>query len=174
MAGIARTRGSNWVTSWRLALVRMTESGIPCASVRRWCFEPGRRRSVGFGPVLFPLPGPGSKSCRPRRERNRSDRPREASTTAPGAAGPTPWLVAKLSAVANTCSPNPHPISCGSICQGMPERSTKVIPVSAARSATPGCRPGFFLRRRLGAGRSGSIMFHNSSSISGLGIAPLK
>ncbi len=69
--------------------------------------------------------------------------------------------------------PEPQPISRGSIFQGMPERSTNTIPVSAARSVTPGKRPGCFLRRRLGRGRSGSIMFHNSSSISGLDIAPL-
>ncbi len=55
--GIACTRGSNWMTSLRLAWARMTESGMPCASLRMWCFEPGRRRSVGFGPVFFQLPG---------------------------------------------------------------------------------------------------------------------
>jgi len=70
--------------------------------------------------------------------------------------------------------PEPQPISLGSICHGIPERSTNTIPVSAARLETPCERPGFFLRRRLGRGRSGSIMFHNSSSISGLDIAPLK
>jgi len=70
--------------------------------------------------------------------------------------------------------PEPHPISRGSIFQGMPERSTNTIPVSAARSVTAGRRPGFFLRRLLGRGRSLSIMFHNSSSISGLDIAPLR
>ena len=70
--------------------------------------------------------------------------------------------------------PDPQPISLGSICHGIPERSTNTIPVSAARSETPCDRPGFLLRRRLGRGRSGSIMFHNSSSISGLDIAPLR
>src|SRR5487761_2631379 len=70
--------------------------------------------------------------------------------------------------------PEPQPISLGSICQGIPERSTNTIPVSAARLKTPCERPGFFLCRLLGRGRSGSIMFHNSSSISGLDIAPLR
>jgi hypothetical protein len=70
--------------------------------------------------------------------------------------------------------PEPQPISFGSICQGIPERSTNTIPVSAARLETPCERPGFFLRRLLGRGRSGSIMFHNSSSIRGLDIAPLR
>lgn len=70
--------------------------------------------------------------------------------------------------------PEPQPISLGSICHGIPERSTNTIPVSAARLEIPCVRPGFFLRRRLGRGRSGSIMFHNSSSIRGLDIAPLR
>ena len=70
--------------------------------------------------------------------------------------------------------PEPQPISFGSICHGIPERNTNRIPVSAARLGIPCERPGFFLRRRLGRGRSASIMFHNSSSISGLDIAPLK
>jgi hypothetical protein len=71
-------------------------------------------------------------------------------------------------------TPEPHPISSGSIFQGMPERRTKMIPVSAARSDTPGKRPGCFLRRRFGRGNSASIVFHNWSSISGLDIAPHK
>jgi hypothetical protein len=70
--------------------------------------------------------------------------------------------------------PDPQPISRGSIFQGIPERSTNTIPVSAARSVTTGKRPGLCLRRRLGRGRSGSTMLHNSSSISGFDIAPLR
>ena len=70
--------------------------------------------------------------------------------------------------------PEPQPISRGSICHGIPERNTNRIPVSAARSDTPVKRPGFFLRRRFRRGSSGSITVHNSSSISGLDIAPLK
>jgi len=69
--------------------------------------------------------------------------------------------------------PEPQPISLGSICHGIPERSTNRIPVSAARLETPWERPGFFFRRRFGRGSSGSIMFHNSSSIRDLDIAPL-
>jgi hypothetical protein len=55
----------------------------------------------------------------------------------------------------------------------MPERSTNTIPVSAARSPTRG-RPRPLLGRFLRLGSNGSMMLHNSSSISGLGIAPLK
>jgi hypothetical protein len=55
--------------------------------------------------------------------------------------------------------PDPHPISRGSICHGIPLRSTKRMPVSAARSDTRG-RP----MRPRGFGRSGSIRAHNWSS----------
>ncbi len=70
-------------------------------------------------------------------------------------------------------TPEPQPISRGNIFQGMPERSTNTIPVSVARSDTRG-RPRPFLGRFLRLGSNNSIMFHNSSSISGLGIAPLE
>ncbi len=43
-------------TSLRLVPVRMTANGMPCASVIRWCLEPGRARSVGLGPVFDPHP----------------------------------------------------------------------------------------------------------------------
>ena len=57
--------------------------------------------------------------------------------------------------------PLPHPISCGGYSHGMPVFSTKMIPVSAARSGpVNGCPP-------VGCaglvGRSGSITAHNSS-----------
>lgn len=61
--------------------------------------------------------------------------------------------------------PEPQPISWGNISQGMPERSTNKIPVSTRR-LSKGLRPGYRLRRRLGAGRIGSITFHSSSSTS--------
>ena len=61
--------------------------------------------------------------------------------------------------------PDPQPISWGSISQGMPERSTNRMPVSAARFGTGG-RPPLGLGRS--GGRSGSTMAHNSSETSGL------
>ena len=70
-------------------------------------------------------------------------------------------------------TPEPQPISRGSIFQGIPERSTNTIPVSVARSDTRG-RPRPTDTRLLRRGSSASIMVHNSSSISGLGIAPLE
>jgi len=68
--------------------------------------------------------------------------------------------------------PLPQPISRGNMFQGIPERNTNRIPVSAARSGT-GMRPGYFLRRGLAAGSRGLISSQSSSSISVFGIAPL-
>jgi hypothetical protein len=65
--------------------------------------------------------------------------------------------------------PEPHPISCGSISQGMPLRSTNRMPVSALRRSN-GLRPGCRNRRGFGAGSSGSMMLHNSSERSGSAI----
>src|SRR5215218_8452840 len=62
-------------------------------------------------------------------------------------------------------TPEPQPISCGSISQGMPLFSTKMMPVSAARFGIGG-RPPFGLGRS--GGNSGSISIHNSSGTRGL------
>ncbi|SDE52632.1 hypothetical protein SAMN05421548_1693, partial [Paraburkholderia lycopersici] len=48
---VGQTSDSSCVMSWRFAPVRMTASGMPCASTMRWCLLPSLRRSVGFGPV---------------------------------------------------------------------------------------------------------------------------
>jgi hypothetical protein len=50
--------------------------------------------------------------------------------------------------------PDPQPNSCGSSSQGMPDRSTYKIAHSAFRLSI-GLRPGYRLRRRFGAGKSG-------------------
>jgi hypothetical protein len=60
-----------------------------------------------------------------------------------------------------------HPSSCGSICQGMPLRRTKRIPVRHARSETRG-RPPF--GRRGGVGKNGSTRSHNGSGSSAAAI----
>jgi hypothetical protein len=65
--------------------------------------------------------------------------------------------------------PDPQPISFGSICHGIPLRSTNRMPVNAARSETRG-RPMCLNRRRGGFGKSGSIRVHNASSIKRLGM----
>jgi hypothetical protein len=66
--------------------------------------------------------------------------------------------------------PEPHPISCGRKFHAMPERSTKTMPVSTARSGI-GLRPAYCRLRGARAGRSGSMSDHSSSSMSSLGIA---
>jgi hypothetical protein len=65
--------------------------------------------------------------------------------------------------------PDPHPISRGSISQGRPLFSTKMMPLSTARRGIGG-RPPF--GRGRSAGSSGSIRAHNSSDTRGLAIHP--
>ena len=66
-------------------------------------------------------------------------------------------------------TPDPHPISAGSISQGMPVRSTNKMPVRAARAVTGG-RPPFGLAG--GHGSNGSTINHSESGTRGLGIPP--
>ncbi len=66
-------------------------------------------------------------------------------------------------------TPLPQPISCGSISQGKPLRSTKMIPARTDRSGTRG-RPPFGLGGSCGS--SGSIISHSSSVTNGLLIVP--
>ena len=63
--------------------------------------------------------------------------------------------------------PEPQPISRGNMFQGIPLRSTKRIPVSAARAGM-GLRPAYCRLRGRRFGRSGSIRIHKASSINGL------
>lgn len=69
--------------------------------------------------------------------------------------------------------PEPQPISFGSISQGIPEMSTNKTPLSTLRLSN-GFRPGCRRRRRLGAGSSGSITDHSSSSTKSRAILPRK
>jgi hypothetical protein len=66
--------------------------------------------------------------------------------------------------------PLPQPISCGSISQGMPLRSTNRIPVSAARFATRGRPP---LGLGGSGGSNGSMIAHSSSGSNGFAMRPL-
>ena len=52
--GILWNRGANSDTSLRLAGVTDEASGMPQASVIRWCLLPGLDRSTGLGPVASP------------------------------------------------------------------------------------------------------------------------
>ena len=66
-------------------------------------------------------------------------------------------------------TPDPHPISVGSISHGMPVRSTNRIPVNAARAGTGG-RPPLGLAE-IG-GSNGSMISHSDSGKTGAGIPP--
>ena len=66
--------------------------------------------------------------------------------------------------------PEPHPISCGSISQGIPDCKTNRMPVST-RLSSSGLRPGCVFRRRL-TGSSGWTISHSSSSTSSRAILP--
>ena len=81
-AAPGRAARSSCVMSLRLPPVSVQASGIPFASTRRWCLEPGRPRSTGLGPVAEPpfSPAPGSNP-RPRAT-TRSRRQRAAPPTA--------------------------------------------------------------------------------------------
>jgi hypothetical protein len=66
--------------------------------------------------------------------------------------------------------PLPQPSSCGSISQGMPLLSTKMMPVSAARSLRRGRPP---LGLGGSGGNSGATTAHSSSLTRGLLMPPL-
>jgi hypothetical protein len=66
--------------------------------------------------------------------------------------------------------PEPQPISCGSISQGIPDCGTNGMPVSTARSPN-GLRPGHRDRRGFGGGGNSWISAHNSSSSIGLAMS---
>lgn len=64
-------------------------------------------------------------------------------------------------------TPEPQPISWGSISQGMPLLSTNKMPLNASRWPT-GLRPAYWRLRFSCAGSNGSISFHKASSTRGL------
>ena len=107
---MAATNGSNCVTSLRLAPVRMTASGMPWASVMRWCLEPGRARSVGFGPVFDRHPRHEWKRNRQCSATSQSGRQGAAVPAARRASGPKPRLPARPEAVANNSCQNRNPV----------------------------------------------------------------
>ena len=65
--------------------------------------------------------------------------------------------------------PDPQPISRGSMFHGKPLRSTKIIPVSTARSGI-GVRPAYRRLRGRRFGKSGSMRLQRSSSIKAFGM----
>lgn len=96
-------------TALRWAPVRMALMGTPLASTRMWCLEPGRARSVGFGPVFRPPQRLVSTRNRLRRTRGRSGRPRAACRAAIRVVGPTPLPSASRADAANRLRPSRSP-----------------------------------------------------------------
>lgn len=107
---MAATNGSSCVTSLRLAPVRMTASGMPCPSVMRWCLEPGRARSVGFGPVFDRRPRLEWKRNRQCSATSQSGRQGAVVPVARHASGPRPRLPARPEAVASNSCQNHTPV----------------------------------------------------------------
>ena len=88
----------------------MTASGMPWASVMRWCLEPGRARSVGFGPVFDRRPRLEWKRNRQCSATSQSGLQGVAVPAAGCASGPRPRLPARPEAVASNSCQNHSPV----------------------------------------------------------------
>lgn len=127
---------------------------------------PVRRVRAGFFPASIARTDELSTMARAR-----SSWPRRRSS-----ASSVSWMRCQTPASCHATSrrqqavPDPQPISCGSRFQAMPERSTKTMPVSTARSGV-GLRPAYRRLRGARAGNNGSMSDHSSSSMSSLAMA---
>ncbi len=168
IGGMASSGGISWVTSLRWPPVSVPASGVPWASVIRWCSEPSLRRSTGLGPVWSPSLG--------------ARRWVESTSAADSSSRPA----ARSSASRRSCSCCPTPASCHSVGRRqqvapeapksavggrfhpMPVRITYKMPSSAARSSAR-LRRGWRNRRgctgRSGLSRSHSWWVRTSSRI---------
>ena len=107
---MASTSGSSWVTSLRFAPVRIALTGTPLASTRMWCLEPGRARSVGFGPVFRPPQRLAQMKSRRLLVRNPVRLPRVTSPAVACAIASTRRLSASRATVSSRLSPSHIPI----------------------------------------------------------------
>ena len=89
---------------------RLTASGMPCASVMRWCFEPGRAQSVGFGPIFDRHPRPEWKRNRQCSATSQSGRLGAVVPVARRASPSRPRLPARPKAVASNSCQNHNPV----------------------------------------------------------------
>ena len=139
--GIASTNARASCESFRFAPVRRTASGTPRPSQIRWRLLPRLARSVGFGPVWSP-PYTARMEQLSTTARDQSIWSSRASQSRSAK-----WIRSHTPACCQSRKrrqhviPDPHPSSCGSICQGMPLRRTKTMPVRHARSETRGRPP---------------------------------
>ena len=137
-------------------------------------------QDVAFGPRLAAVGRVAADARAPFFAGNEAlsseQRPKSIAFARPNRSSNARWSRSKTPAACQSLSrrqqvmPEPQPISCGSIAQGMPLRSTNRMPANALRSSTGG-RPPF--GRGLGGGRSGATKAHSSSETSTLAIEPL-
>jgi hypothetical protein len=162
-AGIASTNAKASCESFRFAPVRRIASGIPRPSQIRWRLLPRFARSVGFGPVWSP-PYTARMEQLSTTARDQSIWSSRASQSKSAK-----WIRSHTPVCCQSrrrrqhVIPDPHPSSCGSICQGIPLRRTKTMPVRHARSETRG-RPPCGRRGRIG--KRGSTRSHSGSGSS--------
>jgi hypothetical protein len=146
-----------------LAPVSSIANGMPCPSQIKWRLLPRLARSVGFGPVCSPQKPLAPNNCQRPHATSRSGHHEKANSATRNGSNPRFRPVANHATAANKQCLAPQPNSLGSICHGIPLRSTNRMPVRQARSFTRG-RP--LCGSGSEGGRSGSIKPHNASGTS--------
>ena len=107
--GMRSRSGTSCATSLRLPPVTVQASGMPVASTRRWCLEPGLARSTGLGPIAVP-PFSLVRGWSPLpRATTPAHRRRAAPPTGACAAAPTPPPAARRPCAGNRLSPSRSP-----------------------------------------------------------------
>ena len=162
--GTASRVGASIMLSRRLARLSRTPSGVPRRSTTRWRLKPGLAHDPWGSGLFRHPPFFAATAALSRDARLPSNCPHQKG--APEERGEA-WSRHRLSASHAACGLQvmPEPNSRGSISQGIPERSTKMMPAKASRSSHRG-RPPFGFGRSLG--RSGAMASHKSSGTRGL------
>jgi hypothetical protein len=140
--------------SLRLPPVSETASGMPCASVIRWCLEPARTRSTGLAPVLGRPSPPAHASCQSPPWTSPAPRRRSAPPAAAHAAAATRLPHASPAAAASSGSIGSHK---------RPARSTVTVVPSSQRASTSTRPPVFPRVNVLGRRQGGAEQFRLSS-----------
>src|SRR5215207_7597499 len=169
MGSIESKSSSKTIESLTFAALVITESGMPLRSRTTWRFVPAFPLSVGFGPVFGPLFS--RDGCRVQRGALPVYLVGFSETVKQNLQKALPYarLLPLLEAPPEQVMALPQPIFFGSISQGMPLLSTKMMPLRAARSSTRGLPPS-----GLGgsSGKSDSIISHSSLLTNSLAILP--
>ncbi len=142
--GTASTTASSIRLSRTFAPVSFSARGMPFASVRTWRFVPGSPRSVGIRPVAALLAAIGALSRDARLKSMPFWRPSRSRSACCGRSHTSAFRQSRKRR--QQVIPEPQPISRGSNSQGVPERGTNKIPVSArgrrSKADRPSTRPG--------------------------------